>query len=205
MEQLQVIWCQEERLEERWIREILSDWELIERRASNLDLWAEDALYVLSSNVHPLDHIPDRFWQGLQQLNRKGLFHLSDEWLCGGYECYREFDWVVTELLVGVLRVSRNPRGTARLCERQRPYSASASGGRKFLFSLAGNLNAARQEMIRSLQSIQAHFFCICTEGECRRQEGCLGKSISCCCRTASSVLPYGECDDGDLPGVRGP
>ncbi|MDD2677645.1 MAG: hypothetical protein PHP75_09320, partial [Methylacidiphilaceae bacterium] len=90
-----LLWCQPEIAEEEWIRFLFSGWDLAERRIVDLHQVEENSLLVLSSNAHPLDRLDPAFLKRISSFRRIGLFHLSDEWFCGGYGVYRNFTFVL--------------------------------------------------------------------------------------------------------------
>ena len=94
---LNLIWTQDpETLSETgWIRWLLGGLDFTEYVAPGLDLFKENALYIISSNRHPLSRLPTRFAEGLASVERKGLFQISDKSYSGGYDIYAKFDFVL--------------------------------------------------------------------------------------------------------------
>lgn len=216
MKTLNVIWCQTEGMEEEWIRWLLLDWKVVEWRAPNLDCWQEDSLFVLSSNAHPLDRLPEPFLRGLRGLRRKGLFHLSDEWFCGGYESYREFDWVIRNYWASPFRhpgILVVPLGYANgTAGKGEPLLASR---RRFLWAFAGNRNAARVEMVRRLEAVhpqRVHLYgrgLPQSRGLSREEYGALlRETVFCPCPMGNVLLEtfrvYEALEAGCVPIVEG-
>ena len=54
------------------------------------DLFRDNSIYIVSG---PLARLPGGFLEGIRGVQRKGLFHLSDESFVGGYDIYAAFDF----------------------------------------------------------------------------------------------------------------
>jgi hypothetical protein len=155
---LNVIWCQPQSYlwEEEWIRWLFSDFELKETYAPNLDCFEDGALYILSSNYHPIASCLPRFARELKSVKGKGLFHLSDEWYSGGYELYSEFDFVIRNhnsqifqnpgikiLPLGLTNGAANSDGIVPASQRSN------------VWSFAGTRTAARNKMFDQFKHIE--------------------------------------------------
>jgi hypothetical protein len=132
------------------------------------ELLEDDAIYVVSSNRHPLSNISINFVEGLNTIRRKGLVQVSDESYSGGYEIYRKFDFVLRNYYSsrfahdGIMVLPLGPTNIA-----MEPF-IEADDDRKFLWSFAGVKTAARVKMYKNLKDIGPHY---CEFYEYRKQE----------------------------------
>jgi hypothetical protein len=162
---LNIIWSRPPHLfsERDWIRWLLRDFETTEHVAPDLDLFINDALYIISSNHHPFSRFPDRVRQGLRSIQRKGLFHISDESYSGGYAFYSNFDFVLRNyhsLIFQNRGIKILPLGFTNDVPTNLAIPSVTT--RKLVWSFAGARTAARMEMYRnfaSLQPNQCRFF----------------------------------------------
>ncbi|QSR85446.1 exostosin family protein [Methylacidimicrobium sp. B4] len=149
---LTLLWCQTGVLEEEWIRFLFSGWRLTERRIPDLDPLEENSLLVLSSNVHPLDRLDPAFLRKVSSLPRIGLFHLSDEWFCGGYEAYRHFRFILRNYHARLFAhpgICVVPLGWTN--GTQEKEEADPASRRRSIWTFAGNRNWARHQMVAEL------------------------------------------------------
>src|SRR5262249_4198438 len=157
---LNLIWTQdpETLTEVGWIRWLFRGFDVTEHVAPGLDLFKENALYIISSNRHPLSRLPTRFVDGLGSVARKGLFQISDESYSGGYEIYAKFDFVLRNHYSsifehpGIMVLPLGPSNNA--LNRQATESAFH---RKVVWSFAGTRTSARMEMYRAFRNIEPH------------------------------------------------
>jgi hypothetical protein len=157
---LNLIWTQapESLAEADWIRWLFRDLEVAEYVAPRLDMFKNNAIYILSSNEHPLTRLPKQFLAGVERTRGKGLLHLSDESFSGGYEIYSNFDFVLKNhysTLFDNPAIKVLPLGpTNNTINRSGTRSV---GERKLLWSFAGARTAARMEMINHFKAIEPH------------------------------------------------
>jgi hypothetical protein len=154
---LNVIWtqAQDSLVETTWIRWLLQEFEITEHVAPGLDLFLSDALYIVSGNQHPFSGLPSSFLEGIRGVNGKGLFHISDEWYSGGYEIYRNFDFVLRNYHSTLFRnpgIKSVPLGFTNLPTGA--FQIQPANRRRLLWSFAGAKSAARTAMIDSLRNI---------------------------------------------------
>ncbi len=155
---LNVVWCNPPAYlwEEDWIRSILTGFELAEFHAPQLDCYPDGALFVISSNFHPLRDAHARMRGPLASVKGKGLFHLSDEWYSGGYEFYREFDFALRNhhssifrnkgILTLPLGLTNGAKNTSHITPAsQRPY----------IWTFAGTRTATRMQMYGAFESLR--------------------------------------------------
>jgi hypothetical protein len=162
---LNLIWTQDpETLSETgWIRWLLGGLDFTEYVAPGLDLFKENALYIISSNRHPLSRLPTRFVEGLGSVEPKGLFQISDESYSGGYDIYKNFDFVLRNHYSSIFQhpgIMVLPLGPTRYEPNRRPMESAIE--RDFLWSFAGTRTAARMEMYRAFKNIEpydCHFY----------------------------------------------
>ncbi len=149
---LTLLWCQTGVFEEEWIRFLFSGWNLAERRIPDLDPLEENSLLVLSSNAHPLDRLDRAFLRKVSSLNRIGLFHLSDEWFCGGYEVYRHFRFILRNYHARLFAhpgICVVPLGWTNGTKKKE--EADLASRRRSIWTFAGNRNWVRHQMVAEL------------------------------------------------------
>jgi hypothetical protein len=156
---LNLIWTQdpETLTEAGWIRWVLGGLEFTEHVAPGLDLFKENALYIISSNHHPLSRLPTRFVEGLSRVARKGLFQISDESFSGGYEIYANFNFVLRNHFSSIFQypgIMVLPLGPTKY-EPNRPITKSLD--RSLLWSFAGTRTAARMQMYRAFKDAEPY------------------------------------------------
>jgi hypothetical protein len=162
---LNLIWTQdpETLVETGWIRWLLGGLDFTEYVAPELDLFKENALYIISSNRHPLSRLPTRFVEGLGSVERKGLFQISDESYSGGYDIYANFDFVLRNYYSSIFKhpgIMLLPLGPTKYDPNRPPIESAIE--REFLWSFAGTRTAARMEMYRAFKNIEpsdCHFY----------------------------------------------
>ncbi|QSR86423.1 exostosin family protein [Candidatus Methylacidiphilum infernorum] len=209
---LTIQWCQQEVFEEDWIRFLFSGWHLVEKRTPSLDRVEENSLLVLSSNVHPLDRLDPGFLRKISSLNGVGLFHLSDEWFCGGYEVYRHFSFVLRNYQAQIFKhpgIRVVPlgwtKGTAQKAE------VNPSSQRRWIWTFAGNSNWTRNKMIEQIVHVVPHQVRLGQPGICSRLSreeylNWLRESAFCPCPMGNVVLEtfrlYEALEAGCIPIV---
>lgn len=155
---LNVIWCHPPSFlwEEDWIRWLLADFQITESYAPDLDVFHDNAIYILSSNFAPLSAARSKMMTGLRSVEGKGLLHLSDEWYSGGYEIYTEFDFVLRNYYsrafeqAGIMTLPLGlTNGAANL------HPAALASERRYLWSFSGSRTAARMTMYRQFKDIE--------------------------------------------------
>jgi hypothetical protein len=154
---LNLVWCQPRSYlwEEDWIRWLVRGFEVAEHIAPDLDCFPDRALYVLSSNFHPLRSLPDRFLEKLNGTRGKGLLHLSDEWFSGGYETYSAFDFVLRNHHSAIFDhpgIKTLPLGLTN--GGMNEEASKPASQRRLLWSFAGTRTAARLEMLREFEHV---------------------------------------------------
>jgi hypothetical protein len=162
---LNLIWTQPQSSlrEAQWIRWLFADFETVEHVAPTLEIFADNSIYVLSSNRHPLSTLPHWFFERLQRVQGKGLFHLSDEWFSGGYQVYSNFDFVLRNyysslfITPGIKSLPLGPASNMMngACTRR-------TSGRDVIWSFAGQKTALRMKMFdefKNLRPNECHFF----------------------------------------------
>jgi hypothetical protein len=180
-----------------WIRECLKGIEVREHIRPALDLFLDDAIYIISADHNPPRDLPRLFFQGLQNIERKGVLHISDEFLRGPYTFYAEFDFVIRQYYSshfecrGVMTV---PLGYTN--ELKRDCLANEARNRPNIWSFAGKLTTARERMLREFRLIGPNE-CFCYDGRNTRQtpltksayREMLSNSIFCPCPMGNVVL----------------
>ncbi len=154
---LNLIWCLPKGYlwEQEWIRWLFSGFEVTETYAPDLDVFKDRAVYVLSSNFHPLGSLPENFLRGVTSRDGKGLFHLSDEWYSGGYEVYGHFDFVLRNYDSRIFErrgIKMLPLGLTNGGMHEGPVVPASS--RQYLWSFSGTRTAARMRMFRAFETL---------------------------------------------------
>jgi hypothetical protein len=157
---LNLVWTQapESLSETDWIRWLFRNFEVTEHVSSNLDLFKENSIYILSSNRHPLHKLPRGFLEGIGRIRRKGLLHLSDESHAGGYEAYANFNFVLKNYYSAIFKspgIKILPLGPTNNTMNRSRHRFVAE--RRFVWSFAGAKTAPRMAMYKSLQTIEPH------------------------------------------------
>jgi len=86
MASLHFIKCYEGDASERdWFRFLLEPLNIVEHSSPNFSIVVDNAIYAIIGSTG-LGHLPLSFFERLGQTQGKGLLHLGDEFLAGGYE-----------------------------------------------------------------------------------------------------------------------
>jgi len=146
-----LIWCSKEMKEQEWIRFLFGD--LIEEEIFPDIIPPPKAfdIYIVNSNKTSLRTLYDALRNTIGEIRPIGLVHLSDEWFGGGYDVYRNFDFVVRthhacvfDRNQGILVIPLGwPNGAVA---DYYPKRASERGNR---WCFVGNLIATRHEMAK--------------------------------------------------------
>jgi hypothetical protein len=159
-----------------WIRELLAETDVTTFISPKMELFLDNSIYVLSANHNPLRQVSAHFCTHLKNVSSKGLIHISDEFFVGPYELYQEFDFVIRQYhsryftCRGILTV---PLGYTN--ELKETNKVRLARPRPYVWTFAGNLTAARKEMIKEFQSIRPNQ-CI-TYGNERSSQNPLSKA----------------------------
>jgi hypothetical protein len=164
-----LVWMSQGLGEADWIRHLLRPLICREIVAERYEFIEPGSLYVVgASGAKSLQQIiPPSFLAALRNVKCKGLVHAGDEYYAGGYEVYRQFDFVLrqyhTALFNHVPEVLTFPLGWAEGTPQRsvlKPVEA-----RKYLWSFLGNQTASsRPEMLKALRRIEPQFV-YCTAG----------------------------------------
>jgi hypothetical protein len=157
---LNIIWGQSPHLltERDWIRWLFRNFATTEYVAPDLDVFINEAIYIISTNHHPFYRISDRVQQGLARTQRKGLFHISDESYSGGYGFYKNFDLVIRNYHSSFFQnrgIKILPLGFTNDLPNNQEIPPAPK--RRLAWSFAGARTAARMEMYRNFKSLQPH------------------------------------------------
>jgi hypothetical protein len=143
--------------EEDWYRFLLEPLTIIEHSSPHFSIVEDNAIYAIIGSLG-LRHMPVSFLKQLNKRQGKGLLHLGDEFLAGGYDLYRHFDFVIRNYYAGKLSVDGiktiplgYPNGMVGL-----GWELKASQ-RPLAWSFLGNLNAVRASMIAEFTHLQPH------------------------------------------------
>src|SRR5215467_13259998 len=143
-----------------WIHWLFSKFEVEDHITPGWDLFRGNSIYIVSG---PLARLPSRFLEGIKGVQRKGLFHLSDESFVGGYDIYAAFDFVLRNYYSSIFQnagIRTVPLGFTN--EMMGLYPTPPANEWRFLWSFAGFKRAARLDMFehfKSLQPYQCYFF----------------------------------------------
>jgi hypothetical protein len=153
---LNLVWTEVELEETDWLRYLLGPSVRHEIVARNFEFVEPNSIYVISSNKDPLLKLPRGFINALKRVRGKGLIHLSDETLRGGYEVYREFNFVLRNYDASWFRNPRihvMPLGWNRYMSEHSSVKPVAL--RHYQWSFGGNINcSSRAQMMRALDKI---------------------------------------------------
>jgi hypothetical protein len=113
--------------------------------------------------------MPAPFISRLATVQGKGLIHVGDEYLAGGYEVYRAFDCVVRTHHVGWFKgideVLTIPLGWPKGLSKR--FSVKSIEARKYVWSFLGNQSASsRPEMLEALRDIKPNFTHLYSAGQ---------------------------------------
>ncbi len=209
---LTIFWLQPEIAEEEWIRFLFSGWDLAERRVVDLHRVEENSLLVLSSNAHPLDRLDPAFLKRISSFSRIGLFHVSDEWFCGGYEAYRNFNFVLRNYHARFFShpgIRTVPLGWTNGIGKGE--EAALASQRRTVWTFAGNRNWVRHQMVGELLHVTPNRVRLCQPGGllpvCREEYlGWLRDAAFCPCPMGNVVLEtfrlYEALEAGCIPLV---
>jgi hypothetical protein len=143
--------------EEDWYRLLLGPLGMIEHSSPDFSVVENNAIYAILGSLG-LRHVPLNFLNRLNETKGKGLLHVGDEFLAGGYELYHHFDFVLRNYYAGKLSADGirtfpvgYPNGMSGL-----GWELEASQ-RPLAWSFLGNLNAARASMIAEFTHLQPH------------------------------------------------
>jgi hypothetical protein len=156
---MKLVWHATHLLEADWIRDLLGD--LVEEEITDLDLrcFDDDTIHVVSGNWSPLLTYEGYFSECRSRCRHIVLFHISDEWLSGGYHVYKYFDAVIRTYRTyladcpGILTVPLGYPNRTRTGVAVRPANA-----RQYAWSFAGEVKASRSSMISALEGLQPAF-----------------------------------------------
>jgi len=184
-------------VELNWIRELLSDFQLIEHIGHHEPPLLSHALYVFSQDHTRFDVLASRgFFDRLRSMTAVGLLHLSDEFFRGDYRCYSCFDYVIRNYhsryfeAGGVMSI---PLGYSNGFESR--TSITRSSDRPHMWSFAGNLTVARRQMIDVMDGVTPHRVFVygnTVAGQPLKKEAyrdLLGESVFCPCPMGNVVL----------------
>jgi hypothetical protein len=157
MSSLHFIKCYPRSQEDDWNRFLLGPLELVEHASPDFSVIEDHAIFLVNGSCG-LAHLPASFLQRIQSLKCKGLYHLGDEFLTGGYELYRHFDFVIRNYYAGALRcdgIKTVVLGYA--CGMAGDGSEPKASERPLAWCFLGALNAARASMIGEFRRIEPH------------------------------------------------
>ena len=143
--------------EEDWYRLLLEPLGIIEHSSPDFSVVENNAIYAIIGSLG-LRHVPLNFLNRLNETKSKGLLHLGDEFLAGGYELYRYFDFVLRNYYAGKLSADG-----IRTMPLGYPNGMSGLGleleasQRPLAWSFLGNLNATRASMIAEFIHLQPY------------------------------------------------
>lgn len=149
--------CYDFAFEDDWNRFLLAPLKPIMHHAEDFSVVEDNAIYAVIGS-RGLRHVPASFIERLGRTKGKGLYHFGDEFLAGGYELYRHFDFVIRNHYAGALRgegIKTVPLGY--------PTGMASDGSegpasrRPLAWCFLGNLNAARAEMIAEFRRLEPH------------------------------------------------
>jgi hypothetical protein len=164
-----VVRCYPAAEEDEWNRFLLEPLGIREHSAPDFSKVEERAIYVMLG-IRGLSHVPEDFLRRLKETRCKGLFHIGDEFLSGGYELYQHFDFVIRPYYASALSrdgIKAIPLGYPNGMADGGPVRLASQ--RSFAWSFLGNANAARLAMITEfsqLQPQQLHLY------DTRRKQG---------------------------------
>ena len=144
--------------ESEWIRRLLSEFELKEVVAPALPTGDNPVLLIARTGSHPLTAISPQVISAVERFPRKGIFHISDEYLSGGYQVYGKFDFVIRSYWSrlfnnpGILTV---PLGLTSGMAHSGPMPRASE--RQYAWSFSGNLSMGRVPMLREMAQVEPH------------------------------------------------
>jgi Exostosin family len=142
-------------VEDDWIHWLFQDFDIVDHVAPGCDLFLDNSIYILSG---PYSRLPRRFLDSVSSLRGKGLFHLADESFTGGYEMYRNFDFVLRNYHSSIFNnpgIMTLPLGFTNDMMNLSPTAPMTQ--RRFLWSFAGIKRAARIKMLQNLKNVVPH------------------------------------------------
>lgn len=156
-----LVWTSRGLEEANWLRHLLGPLVRREVFAERFEFVEPDSLFVISANKNLHRSIPPSFLAALASVRGKGLIHVGDEYFAGGYDVYREFEFVLrthhTAWFDGVPEVLTIPLGWAEGMPQRSTLKPVET--RKYIWSFLGNQKAAsRPEMLRTLRQIKPQF-----------------------------------------------
>ncbi len=149
-----LIRCYDYAYEDEWNRYLFAPLDVVEHEAPDFSVVEDRAIFVVIGR-RGLEHVPARFLERVKRLSMKGLYHLGDEFLSGGYELYRHFDFVIRNYYGSALRgegIRTVPLGY--------PVGMAGDGteprasARRYAWCFLGNMSAARPSMIAELRRL---------------------------------------------------
>lgn len=149
--------CYDLGLEDDWNRFLMAPLRPLEHRSPDFSIIEDYAIYAVIG-TRGLGHVPASFFERLSHVNGKGLYHLGDEFLAGGYELYRHFDFVIRNHYAGALSgdgIETVPLGYP--VGMASDGSEGAASERPLAWCFLGNVNAARAEMIAAFRQLRPH------------------------------------------------
>ncbi len=142
--------------ESDWVRFTLSGLDTTEFDDARGPTGDKPVLIVARTGPRPVSQLGAEIRAALAHWPRKGLYHISDEYLSGGYGVYREFDFVIRNYWSGIFanpRIMTLPLGlTNGMTHDGRTPLASE---RPFLWTFSGNLSAGRVPMLREMARLE--------------------------------------------------
>ncbi len=155
---LHFIKCYDFASEDDWNRFLLEPLGVVEHGSPDFSVVKDHAIYFVIGS-RGLGHVPARFVEQIDRLQCKGLYHLGDEFLAGGYELYRHFDFVIRNHYAAGLQsdgIKTVPLGYPLGMAGN--ASEPGASGRQFAWAFLGNINAARASMIAEFSTLEPHY-----------------------------------------------
>ena len=143
--------------EDEWNRFLLEPLGIVEHVSPDFSIVEDRALYFVNG-TRGLAHMPASFLARVQKLNCKGLYHLGDEFLAGGYDIYRHFDFVVRNHYAGALdHAGIRTIALGYPCGMAGGEGEMKASARPLVWSFLGNLMASRAQMIEEFRGLAPH------------------------------------------------
>jgi hypothetical protein len=158
-ERIDLIWVTHPEREAEWVKFLLQDVLGEEIFLGELGQARPGALYAINTNRIRLSELPAGFLASVAATPRVGLLHLADEWLSGGYGCYRHFSYVLRAYHPTRFRhpgIFVIPLGfTNGTVQRRSLGELQPASRRKYSWSFMGALISSRPEMYRAFKEIE--------------------------------------------------
>jgi hypothetical protein len=163
-----LVWTSRGLSEANWLRYLLGP--LIGREvvAEKFEFVEPDTVYVISENKNLHQSFPASFLMAITNLQGNGLIHVGDEYFAGGYDVYKNFEFVLrthhTAWFNNVPEVLTFPLGWGDGMPQRSAFKSVVN--RRYVWSFLGNQKAAsRPEMLRALRQIEPQFVHAYTTG----------------------------------------